>query len=279
MSSAAPACLIATDLDGTLLDDGYPLAEAALVIDSVSRACDAVVALVSSKTLPELVELAGHCVTAPLLVFENGAGCAWQPGALLRSGQQRLAGYEVESAGRPYAALRAELVRLRAERDFAFRGFGDMSSNEVARLTGLTATAAAQARDRAFSEPLLWQGDQADLERFRLALAALELKLVAGGRFLHAMPETSKAEAVARLRPWLRAAAPEELTLVCCGDAPNDLELLRIADIAVAFPDRKGRYLLPAGSRVIHAAGPGPARWLTSVHEALRRHSQEAQAS
>ena len=77
--------LIATDLDGTLLDDGYRLEAAAAAIDALfwlrpvaAGLVKLHVVLATSKTFVEAVTLAGHCACDPVLAFENGAGLAWR---------------------------------------------------------------------------------------------------------------------------------------------------------------------------------------------------------
>lgn len=270
--------LIATDLDGTLLDDSYPLSEAALVIDSVSRAGNARVALASSKTLAELEVLAQRCATRPFLVFENGAGVAWPAGELPEAGSCRSNGYEAALCGRPYPELRAWLVTLRERRGFPFRGFGDLDADTIARLTGLDGSGAALARQRLLTEPIVWEGDAAGLAKFRRELESRSLRLVLGGRFHHVMPDVSKASAISRLRLWLQEVFGQAYSLIACGDAPNDREMLEIADRAVVFPGRDGGYLLPASDSVLHAAEPGPACWLASVERVLNRRTREASA-
>lgn len=277
-SSASKRWLIATDLDGTLLDDSYPLSEAALVIDSVSRAGNARVALASSKTLAELQLLAGRCATRPFLVFENGAGVAWPSGELPEAGGCRIGGHEVALCGRPYPELRAWLVALRERRGFPFRGFGDLDADAIASLTGLDPAAAELARQRLLTEPILWEGDAAGLAKFQQELAARSLHLVLGGRFHHVMPDVSKASAISRLRLWLQQVSGEAYSLIACGDAPNDREMLKLADLAVVFPGRDGSYVLPASDSVLHAAEPGPAGWLASVERLLNSRSREARA-
>ena len=81
----------------------------------------------------------------------------------LRSGASRRRGhlYEVIRLGVPYAALREALASLRA-RGRAVTGFGDMSAEEIAALTGLPLDQAAMAKEREFDEPFLMEGDERD---------------------------------------------------------------------------------------------------------------------
>ena len=167
--------LIATDLDGTLLDDGYPLAAAAAAIDTLFGlspvSCGAVtlhVVLATSKTLSEAIQLVGHCNSEPIVAFENGAGLAWRSAACTRRGAVEKQGYQIDCGAADYDHLRRVLLKLRATPGYDFYGFGDLSAAEVATLTGLDEDSAAAARQRMASEPLLWQGAPAALEAFKL---------------------------------------------------------------------------------------------------------------
>jgi len=234
-STAAPGrrWLIVSDLDGTLLDDTYDLAAAAAAVDAqVARGRH--VALASSKTCDEMLDVARLCRTRPVLIFENGAGIAWpQP----RAGACEVP-YRMEIAGEGYPALRRRLRQLRRRRDYRFVGFGDLSAREVADATGLSPDAARLARHRQASEPLLWQDSEERLHAFRAALEAVGYRLVQGGRFHHVMPATDKARGLTRV-----AASLGPVRVVACGDADNDLGMLRAADLAVVFPRRRGGYL------------------------------------
>jgi len=264
--------IVATDLDGTLLDDDYPYREAANVVDQLCANNPVQIIIATSKTLAELLPLAARCSHRPMLVFENGAGIAWPDGQLPVPGDSLENGYVVRSSvpeARPYATLCRELEQLRTAQRFRFRGFTDFTIEELVNLTGLAGSEASDARARRFTEPLLWQGDEEMLEMFRRELSSRELQLISGGRFLHVMPLVSKAESVSLLQQWLTGEQPESFRTVACGDAANDLTMLQRSDVAIVFPDPGGGYLLPEAAGVLHAPSAGPAAWLRIVQQAI----------
>ena len=273
--------LIATDLDGTLLDDGYPVAAAAAAIDDVfglspvsSGAVTLHVVLATSKTLAEATRLVDSCRSDPMIAFENGAGLAWRTVACTVRSAERNQGYHIDRVGPDYNLLRQELLKLRETPGYDFRGFGDMSPAEVAELTGLDRDSAAHARQRMASEPLIWQGAPAALEAFRLDLEGLGLDLVLGGRFHHVTGRRNKAGAVAAVKRLVGRGPGRAVTTLACGDAPNDIEMMRAAHFALVFPDRGGRYLLPEGPTVTHAPRAGPDAWLECVARIVEANSQ-----
>lgn len=272
--------LIVTDLDGTLLDDGYPSVDAGAAIDTIAASHDdAWIALASSKTPAEMIELVSHCRTEPILIFENGSGMAWREAVLCRPGSSRLGDYELETFGLPYADVVGTLRALRKASGYPFRGFSDMTPDEVAERTGLAPADAERARERVGSEPIVWDGSEAALDAFRADLAEQGLNMVLGGRFHHVGSHLSKGRALAKLWRLLRFQFGVHAQTVACGDAPNDLEMMERADHAIVFPTREGGYLHPENPNTYRAPIAGPAAWLEAVSGVLDHHGQGAMLS
>ncbi len=227
--------LIATDLDGTLLDDEYPLAAAAAAIDALFRlplvlsgAVELHLVVATSKTFAEGVALLDHCASTPWLVFENGVGLARRMSthsngerdrAPLARKQVGEAGgatgqgagdahhrgdYDIECEGMRYQQIREHLLKLRGVAEFQFRGFGDMTPAQVSAHTGLNVEAALLAQQRMASEPLTWLGTPTALRAFRRRIAALGLNLELGGRFHQVTGGRNKAGAVAAVAERLQ---------------------------------------------------------------------------
>lgn len=278
--------LVATDLDGTLLDDGYPLAEAAQAVDALHQRIVQLdpqstvrIVLASSKTCAELIPLADRCASAPLILFENGAGWAQRITLCSRSEgitNQRFApsfrttedpreSYRTERlASIGYEEIRALLTQLRHRRGFDFQGFGDWSTDEVAARTGLDEPAARAAKQRTASEPILWQGSERALRAFNSELKRSGLSLTQGGRFQHVAEPHSKGAALAQIEAQFETPG-RSLIKLACGDADNDLDMLRRADLALVFPSRDGGHILPQGAGVAHVPSAGPECWLAGA--------------
>ncbi len=258
--------LIVTDLDGTLLDDRYQIAGAGAAIDTLATAYpEARIALASSKTPAEMIELSRRCGCDPVLIFENGSGMAWRGSALCRRGDSRIDDFEVECFGTSYRQVLQTLQTLRRKQGYRFRGFADMTPGEISSRTGLCPEEAEQARQRVGSEPLVWEGSEAELAAFRDDLDGHGLRLVRGGRFLHVGSHMNKGRAVARLWRELRFEFGIHAVTVACGDAPNDLEMMEWADHAIVFPAPEGGYLEPDNPNTRLAPVAGPSAWLDAL--------------
>lgn len=243
-----------TDLDGTLLDhDTYSFAAAQPALDRLSAARIPVI-LTSSKTAAEIIVLHRQMgLGAAPVIVENGAGIV-----------DPTQGNTADDTA--YRKIRTALAAL-PDRS-AFRGFGDMSDDEVAQITGLSQPAAALARQRCHSEPGLWAGDDAGLDRFLAALSDRGIAARRGGRFLTLSLGRTKADAMHDCKTRLGAT-----TTIALGDAPNDIEMLETADYGVIIrndhapplPALKGE----ATGRIRRTGAPGPQGWNIAIQEIL----------
>lgn len=254
--SDAPLLAVFTDLDGTLLDhDSYSYAPALPALDAL-KARGLPLVLASSKTAAEIAPLRTELgrEECPAIV-ENGAGVLAAFAA---------PGADMAAYGRLRRALDAVAPDLRA----GFRGFGDMDAAEVSAITGLPLAQAELARQRAYSEPGLWQGDPAREAAFVAALGAQGVQARRGGRFLTLSFGGTKAdrmaEIIARIRPRHTLAL---------GDAPNDVEMLEAAEIGVIVANPHGTPLPPlpgeADGRIRRTEKCGPEGWNAAVRAVL----------
>jgi mannosyl-3-phosphoglycerate phosphatase len=243
--------MVVSDLDGTLLDhDSYDWQAAAPAL-ALLKARGIPLILATSKTAAEVADLhAALGLGALPAIVENGAGL-YRPGA-------------PAGAATAYARIRAALAALPDPLRQGFRGFADMDAAEVARRTGLPEERAALARQRAHSEPGLWQGSAEARAGFLEALAAEGIHARHGGRFLTLSLGRSKADG---LRQVARELSPE--VVIALGDAPNDIELLRAADIGVIVRNDHAPRIDPlpeeAEGRIRRTAKIGPAGWNEAI--------------
>ncbi len=254
---AAPALILFSDLDGTLLDhDTYDWSPAIPALNRL-KARSIPIVLTSSKTRAEIEDLRSAMGNSHPFIVENGAAIIVPENYFDPGPEQTL------YLGASRDGILQYLHELRAQ-GFLFTGFSDLTDDEVASHTGLTPERAARARQRMATEPLIWQGTDDELAKFRQALIRAGLQALAGGRFLHVMGQFDKADAMAQLKGLYQHRWPErKWQTIALGDSPNDQAMLAGADLAVVITTGTGeeRIQLPPSHPVIRSRQPGPEGW------------------
>lgn len=251
--------LLFSDVDGTMLDvDTYRWDEALPGIECARRHGVPII-FNTSKTEQETRQLGETLEIDAPFAIENGGAVYVPPGTFDDDEKEGLIPF-----GAPYPVIRATLDELSAS--FRFRGISDMSGEEVEEACGLPSGAVAAARERRFSEPLVWRDEPKRLDKFAESLQPHGLTLKRGDRFVHVMGATDKRVALEYLVPRYRRQHPEAVS-VALGNGPNDLDMMAAADIAVVINNPGGRNIQYPGARV--PEGTGPAAWSRAVQSLL----------
>jgi mannosyl-3-phosphoglycerate phosphatase len=266
--SAPPRRLIIiTDLDGTLLHPRtYSFEEARPALELVRQRGIPLV-ICSSKTRAEIEVYRKRLDNVHPFISENGGGIYIPAGyfPFQGSGEQK-GGYEVISLGSPYEEIRKRFTAMRDRLGIAVRGFGDMTVEEVAGLTGLTMEEARLAKQRDYEEPFIFP-DKPD-DRFLSEIEGEKLRWTQG-RYFHLMGDHHKGRAVDLLRK-LYERRDGSVTTIGIGDSLNDLPFLLAVDRPVLVKKTTGRH----DARIdipglVRTAGIGPAGWNEAVSKMI----------
>ncbi|MDF7826950.1 hypothetical protein P4B35_23175 [Pontiellaceae bacterium B12227] len=254
--------LVSTDLDASLLDETYSWKAAEPALKKLAKV-NAGLVLNSSKTVREMQCLASELsaipgMEAPVLVAENGGTLAVP---------KKAGGYWIKCLGRSRREILPATHLLRKMQGYNFTGFSDMQPEDVMELTGLSYEAAVMAMDRESTEPILWNDTAERWTEFSAALKKEGIKAIRGGRFIHLMGATDKADGMAAALTYFQSLeTSRHWTVVALGDSPNDLGMLNAADIAVAIPNpAHEEQLKPSAIRCLIPEQPGPAGWNEAV--------------
>lgn len=251
--------LVFTDLDGSLLDHhSYQWQAAQPWLDKLKQH-NVPVIITTSKTAAEVNDLQSKLALIPYpFIAENGAMIQLPP--QWPDTRELKAGYII---GRRYKDIRQVLVNLRQRFDFKFRGFGDVSPQQVMEWTGLEPENAALAMRRQGSEPLIWFGNRLDFKHFAQCLQQEQLKLVRGGRFWHVIgKKAGKGPAVNWLSQYYQQLTGRQTVSIGLGDGTNDLGMLSTTNFAVVIKGQhKNPMLLDTEHQVYRTHNYGPAGW------------------
>ncbi|MGB3246317.1 MAG: HAD-IIB family hydrolase [Sulfitobacter sp.] len=250
--------MVFTDLDGTLIDhDTYTWDAAQQALAAlIQKRCGIVLA--SSKTAAEVSTLRTRLgLDQWPAIVENGAGVLSPHDA------------EVQDASQ-YDALRSVLASIPADLRALFTGFGDVTSAQVAAMTGLEQKDAKLAKQRAFSEPGKWHGTDSQQAEFLTHLNEHRVTAQQGGRFLTLSFGGNKAD---QMRKIIDAYQPKHT--IALGDAPNDVQMLESAEFGVVIANPSRPPLAPlkgeTEGQIIRTKDAGPLGWNKAILDLLDR--------
>ncbi|GHE97383.1 HAD-IIB family hydrolase [Thalassotalea profundi] len=265
--------LIFTDLDGTLLDHYTYKADAALSTLAQLAAVDIPVILNTSKTKAELTAITKElAITTPFIV-ENGAAVFIPISTFAQQPEDtvQIDNYWVKS----FCLPRQHWLDLLTEHCQAFhknyKGFSQLTVEQLIELTGLTQKKAEQAKQRLFGEPLHWQGSDSEKEDFIQLLCDLGANVLQGGRFLHVSGYSDKGQAMIWLASLYRDFYNDnEVVTIALGDGDNDIAMLEAANIAIQVRSPVNDFpVLKRQVSTIKTQGYGPQGWAESLQQLL----------
>lgn len=260
--------VIFTDMDGTLLHPSEYTFDEALPALALVKEMEVPLVISSSKTRAEIEVYRKRLSNRDPFVSENGAA-VFIPESYFpfSTGGDKIDGYKVITLGTPYVEVRKALEEVRAETGARIRGFGDMSSREVAEASGLSPGEAELSKKRDFTEPFIVEGDESTKQK---VLKAIERKgyFWTRGRFFHIMGPHDKGKAVRILKDFFTSFYGKIL-VIGIGDSLNDVPLLDEADRPVLVRKADGGYEPLGIPGLLRAEGVGPAGWNSAVTEIL----------
>jgi mannosyl-3-phosphoglycerate phosphatase len=271
-NTAGTPLIIFTDLDATLLDHvTYSSAPAEEALEAIKVARIPLI-FCSSKTRAEIEVWRERLDNHDPFIAENGGAIFFPAGSPLPASAKAKGDYFVVELGMPHGQLAVLYFKLKSLFGTKIRGFSEMDLREVIERTGLPQADAARARQREYTEPFIFAGNEHDQHRLEHAAEDLGLRLTYGGRFYHLLADNDKGKAVSIVAEAYRKQCPS-LQTIALGDSANDLPMLKAVNIPVLIQKPGGIYdpkiVLHSGVR--RAPGVGPVGWNQAVLELIGR--------
>jgi len=269
-----------TDLDGTLLDAAtYRYDTARPALDRL-RECRIPLIICTSKTRAEVEYLRRELDNRDPFIVENG-GALYIPDGYFQdhpTGSCRRDGYCVLELGVPCSRLRKALRQIETMVGVTLTGFEDMSTEVVARVTGLAQPDAERARQREYDEPFLIEGSRKSLEAICEAAEQLGLTVLSGSRFHHLVGGTDKGRACRLLIEHYRNEWGD-VTTAGIGDDLNDWPMLEVVDRPFLVERPEGGYAASVAIEgLTRLRGIGPDGWKKGVSRLLEESVPHPQA-
>ncbi|MFC1917196.1 mannosyl-3-phosphoglycerate phosphatase [Chloroflexota bacterium] len=262
--------VVFTDLDGTLLDlDDYSY-QAALPAVRYLQEQGIPIVFCSSKTRTEQEVYRRELSIGDPFIVENGGAILIPQGYFWHSFKyQRVAGgYQIIELGAVYSEIRQALEKIRSVSGLCFRGWGDMTPEELAAVIWLDVAAAERAKVREYSETLLLEGDAEDIKRVQHLVEGAGLTFTAGSRFHTVTASSDKGKAVNTLTDIFREERGEIIT-IGLGDSFNDIPMLERVAIPVLVQRPGGIWTEITLPRLQRVRGIGPEGWARAIREVI----------
>ena len=264
--------VIFTDLDGTLLElETYSYAKALPSINYLRKKGIPIV-FCSAKTRAEQDVYRKELQINDPFIVENGGAVFVSQGYFPFDFEHHKDkdGYQVIELGIPYHRIREILAQIRDATGVNFKGFGDMSAEEVASLTGLALEAAQRAKAREYDETLNLEGTPDEINRVLNAIRETGLNYTSGGRYYDVTGPNDKGKATQILIDLFRSKL-EQIETIAIGDSPNDLPMLSAADVPILV-QKPGRIWEKIDIPHLHRVeGIGPEGWARAVEEIIEK--------
>jgi len=267
--------LVFTDLDGTLL---HPVSYSyAAALDSVRRLQEARIPIVfcSAKTMAEQQVYRQELGVEDPFIIENGAAVV-VPKDYFRFPfyfSWVTDDYSIIELGVPYAEVRNKLRGLCGEREAKITCFGNLSTEEVAKVTGLNLLMAGLAKKREYSETIIIEGNKKHLESTLATIKEAGLSYTFGGKFYEVYQGGDKGKAVKILIELFKLNFGNVYT-IGIGDSLNDVEMLAAVDQPILVQNENDRWNKLKVKNLRRVTGIGPEGWAKAASELLASSNQ-----
>lgn len=263
--------LIFTDIDGTLLDHfDYSFNHAIEVIEALNERHIPIIAN-TSKTFAEMEKLQQTIGINSPFISENGAAVYIPIGYFNEQPQDTFEQgyYWIKEFCPPREHWLKLLAQQAVEFEDEYVGFSSFSVEELCEVTDLAPDKARLALVRHYSEPLLWQGDEARKQEFIKHMTSLGAHMLQGGRFLHVGGESDKGKAMNWLAQIYAKQYQSEVTTIALGDSGNDSAMLEAADIAIQIKSPTHDFPVLSKKHTIKSQECGPKGWAECITATL----------
>ncbi len=219
---------VVTDIDGTLMDHNYDLSPALETISFLKKKKIPLIPC-TSKTAAEVRHLRNQISINDPFIVENG-------GAIYGDKTNIEEEWKI-ILGKSFNDLRLKLDVISKDIDYPLTALNDLNHKQIEELTGLKGDSILKAIAREWSVPFLTPPESC-VEKINQIAKKYDVNVYQGNRMSHLLGNGShKGNAVNELKAFLNQP---NANVIALGDSPNDIPLLKVADIAVVVPGVSG---------------------------------------
>lgn len=254
--------LVFTDLDGTLLHSvSYSYAVALDAIRKLQEA-DIPIIFCSAKTMQEQ-QIYRHelSINTPFIV-ENGSAIMIPKDYFHYpfSYNKTVDDYHIIELGIGYEEVKKKLKSLSDKYESKISCFGDLSTEEVSKLTGLNLQMAELAKKRDYSETVIIEGKEKQVKADIKTIQASGLHCIFGGKFYEVYDGADKGKAIKILMEMYKLNFGDIYT-IGIGDSANDAEMLEVVEMPMLVKSVNNQWQRLRIKKLTQVDGIGPEGW------------------
>lgn len=261
-----PELVIYTDLDGTLLDRKDYSYDKAVATVNYLKNNNIPLIFCSAKTRSEQEYYREKLGIYDPFIVENG-GAVFIPRDYFPfkyDYDTEKNGYNVIELGISSQDIRQKIETIRRD-GISIVGFGDMTAEEIASITGLSTELAARAKAREYDETIIPFHDGYMNDIMLKSLRRAGLYFTSGGQFYEVMGNNDKGKSIKILTKLFKKKLGRVIT-AGIGDNLNDLPMLQEVDLPYLVQKPDGKWENIAVPNLQYAEGIGPSGWIKAVN-------------
>ena len=263
--------LIFTDLDGTLLS--FRKQEFKSVKPFISALNSKGIHLIpnSSKCFSEILPLMVELGLKTPFITENGSAIFIPNDYLEKKPNEAkvLGNHWVIKLGTEKEVINNKIKHSNFKEFSKYSLFlKNMTQLQQSYYTGIKLGSLKEGLLKEYGEPFIWMGNKEKLEEYKHILNEEGLSITTGARLLHLNGLNSKGDAMSKLLEELKLQGIKDIDTIACGDSPNDISMLELADYAVVIrlPDKKNM-ALSRTSNISNSKKIAPEGWQEALEE------------
>lgn len=235
--------IIFTDLDGTFLNhDDYKF-DASKESREVLKRKNIPIIFTTSKTKVEVEILQNKVGIKEPFIVENGAAIFFPKNyqGFNIDFLEDYGEYKIFRLGFKYEKILEFYKKYKQK--FNMLGFCDMSIEEISKYTSLPLNLAILAKQRDFSEPIIFE-KMPNLQELEFLANEYDIKITQGGRFYHLMGKNQdKGRAVKKAKEIFSKLYGENIYSIGLGDGYNDVALLENVECPILMKNHYDSYI------------------------------------
>ena len=147
----------------------------------------------------------------------------------------------------------------------------NLKNEEQEKIFGLPPNKLTLAKDRNYTIPIQFRGDENEKNNFVKNISNIGLSVQFGGRIMNICDNTDKSKAMSKTIELIKKELDNRIITIGVGDNENDIEMLKNTDYACLVRNDNFDSSLINMENLIMSTEPSPKGWADVIKKALQK--------